>query len=389
MAVGGPVAQPRGGPLAGLRVLEFPAIGPGPMCAMILADLGATVLRLARLQRADLGSGQLDGRNPLHRSRPALALDLKHPEGVALARRLAGSADALVEGFRPGVMERLGLGPAELHAVNPGLIYGRVTGWGQDGPLANAAGHDLNYIALTGALHAIGRRGGLPAPPLALVGDFAGGALHSALGIVAALFERGRSGLGQVVDAAVVDGAASLMTLFYGLHAAGRHTAERGDNLLDGGAFFYDVYECADGLLVSVAPLEERFFRLFLERAGLDPADFPTRLDKTTWPAARARLADHFRTRPRVEWCALLEGTDACFAPVLSMAEAPCHPHNQARGSFVDIDGMVVPAPAPRFGRTPAPQPTPPAPDHGAEDLSAWGIDRAELERLRSIGAAG
>lgn len=378
------------GPLAGLRVIEMPAIGPAPMAAMVLSGLGAQVLRLARPEPADLGSGQRPEANLLNRGRPALAVDLKHPEGRALALRLAGEADALVEGFRPGVMERLGLGPADCHAVNPRLVYGRVTGWGQEGPLAQAAGHDLNYIALTGALHAIGRRGGLPAPPLALLGDFAGGALHLVVGILAALLERGVSGRGQVVDAAVVDGTSALMTMFHGMLSAGRHREERGDNLLDSGAFFYDVYPCADGKLVAIAPIEERFFRELLRRIGLPEDSFPDRLDPATWPAARERLAAELRTRTRDDWCAALEGTDACFAPVLTMAEAPHHPHARARGAFLEIGGVVQPAPAPRFSRTASATPAPPSPDRGdAAVLEAWGLAPGEIERLAALGVLG
>ncbi|WP_207537906.1 CaiB/BaiF CoA transferase family protein [Sabulicella rubraurantiaca] len=375
------------GPLAGLRILEMPAIGPAPMAAMILAGMGAEVLRIARPEPADLGSGQPPERNLLNRGRPAVALDLKSAEGQALALRLAAQADALVEGFRPGVMERLGLGPAECHRVNPRLVYGRVTGWGQEGPLSRCAGHDLNYIALTGALHAIGRRSGLPAPPLALLGDFAGGALHLVVGMLAALLERGVSGRGQVVDAAVADGTAALMTMFHGLLASGRHAEERGTNLLDSGAFFYDVYPCADGKLVAVAPIEERFFAEFLQRIGLPHDAFPRRLDPSTWPAAREVLAAHLRTRSRDEWCALLEGSDACFAPVLTMEEAPHHPHAKARGAYVEVGGVVQPAPAPRFSRAPSPTPAPPAPDRGnPATLTRWGVEPEEIERLAALG---
>jgi len=374
------------GPLVGIKLVEFTGIGPGPMCAMLLADLGASVLRIDRPEPSDLGLQRELRYDLLLRGRSAIALDLKSKAGNALALRLIGHADALIEGFRPGVMERLGLGPEDCLARNPGLVYGRVTGWGQEGPLAQAAGHDINYISLVGALHAFGRRGQPPTPPLNLIGDYAGGALYLALGIVCGILDAKRSGRGQVVDAAMVDGAASLMTAFHGLVAAGMATHEHGTNHLDTGAHFYNVYECADGRWISIAPIEGKFYAELLRRLDIDPAAMPPQMDRTQWPEAQAQLAALFRTRTRAEWCALLEGTDACFAPVLTTDEAASHPHNAARGSYVEIDGIVQPAPAPRFSRTVPGLPIPPQPpSHGAEAeavLAAW------LAR-RNRGAAG
>ena len=374
------------GPLVGIKLVEFTGIGPGPMCAMLLADLGASVLRIDRPEPSDLGLQRELRYDLLLRGRSAIALDLKSKAGNALALRLIGHADALIEGFRPGVMERLGLGPEDCLARNPGLVYGRVTGWGQEGPLAQAAGHDINYISLVGALHAFGRRGQPPTPPLNLIGDYAGGALYLALGIVCGILDAKRSGRGQVVDAAMVDGAASLMTAFHGLVAAGMATHEHGTNHLDTGAHFYNVYECADGRWISIAPIEGKFYAELLRRLDIDPAAMPPQMDRTQWPEAQAQLAALFRTRTRAEWCALLEGTDACFAPVLTTDEAASHPHNAARGSYVEIDGIVQPAPAPRFSRTVPGLPIPPQPpSRGAEAeavLAAW------LAR-RNRGAAG
>jgi alpha-methylacyl-CoA racemase len=364
------------GPLAGYRIVEFAGIGPAPMAAMLLADMGATVLRLDRPERAaDLGIEKPARFNLLNRGRETVKLDLKSPAGLKTALDLIGKADALIEGFRPGTMERIGLGPEVCLARNPRLVYGRMTGWGQDGPLAPTAGHDLNYIALTGALHAIGRQGAAPTPPLNLVGDFGGGSLYLAFGLVCALLEAGRSGQGQVVDAAMVDGAASLMTSFYGLHAAGLHSDVRGENILDSGAPFYDCYECADGKFLAVAPIEKRFRAVMLERIGLDPASLPD--DPASWPAARERLVAHFRSRSRDTWMALLEGSDACVAPVLSLTEAPNHPHLRARGTFVEIDGVVQPAPAPRFSRTRPETPKPPQVVQRSQVaiLADWGLD--------------
>jgi alpha-methylacyl-CoA racemase len=379
------------GPLADFKMIEMAGIGPAPMCAMLLADLGATVLRIDRQQPSGLGLPGDARFNIMNRSRHAIAVDLKHPEGVALVLRLVGAADALIEGFRPGVMERLGLGPEPCLARNPKLVYGRMTGWGQTGPLAQAAGHDLNYIALAGVLHSIGRAGQPPTPPLNLVGDFGGGALYLAFGLACGLLEAQRSGKGQVVDAAMVDGAASLMTMFYALHAAGSFTATRGANALDSGAFFYDVYECADGKYVSLAPIEDKFLEELLRRLEIDPAEMPPKMNRRRWPEAKAKLAARFKRKTRDEWCRILEGSDVCFAPVLSLAEAPSHPHNLARQSFVEIDGIVQPAPSPRFSRTPAGRPTPPEipGERGVASLAQWGLPPAEIAALKRSGALG
>src|SRR5262245_2191092 len=377
------------GPLAGYRVLELAGIGPGPHCAMLLADLGADVLRVDRTADAQLGISKPAFADLMNRGRRSVAVDLKHPEGVATVLRLVERADVLIEGFRPGVTERLGLGPDVCLARNPRLIYGRMTGWGQTGPLAQAAGHDWNYIAITGALYPIGRAGERPVPPLNLVGDFGGGALYLAFGIAAALLEAQRSGKGQVVDAAIVDGAASLMTLFYGLRAAGVWTDERAANFLDTAAPFGEVYETRDGKYITVLAIEPKFYKELLERMGLAGEDLPHQHDRSAWPAMKERFAAIFRTRTRDEWCAILEGTDACFAPVLSMAEAPTHPHNVARETFVDYEGVVQPAPAPRFSRTPGAIQRPPARpgEHTTEALADWGFAASDIARLRAAGA--
>jgi alpha-methylacyl-CoA racemase len=372
------------GPLAGFRIVEFAGIGPGPFAAMLFADLGARVIRVDRLSASGLGLSMPRRFKLLERSRPSLAVDLKHPDGITLALDLMEQADAVIEGFRPGIMERLGLGPDVALARNPRLVYGRMTGWGQTGPLAQAAGHDLNYLALVGGLHAIGRAGSKPTPPLNLAADFGGGALYLAFGMACAMLEAQRSGKGQVVDAAMTDGAASLMTMFYGLYAGGMHKLERGTNLLDSGSAIYETYECADGKFISIAPIELKFREVLFERLGL-----PFSTDDG--PALRGKLETLFKTRTRDEWCTLLEGTDACFAPVLSMAEAPQHPHNVARGSFVEVDGVVQPAPAPRFSRTPSAHPTPPE-EAGADTravLHGWGIAEEKIEALLKSGVLG
>jgi alpha-methylacyl-CoA racemase len=368
----------RGGPLAGFRVLEFAGIGPAPLAAMILADLGATVLRLDRPEPSGLGLDRPAPFNLANRSRQSAIVDLKKPAGVATALALVEKADALIEGFRPGTMERLGLGPDVCLARNPRLAYGRITGWGQQGPLAKAAGHDLNYLALTGALDAIGREGAPPTPPLNLVADYGGGAMFLALGLVCAMLETTRSGMGQVVDAAMVDGVGTLMTPLFGLRASGMHEGPRGTNHLDSGAPFYDVYECADGKYVSVAPIETKFREVLFRSLGIGLEWVERGDDAKRWPELRSLLAERFRTKTRDEWTALLEGTDACFAPVLSTAEAAAHPHNRARSAFVEVGGIVQPAPAPRFSRSPAPRPTPPeAPGQSTETaLREWGLDR-------------
>ena len=379
------------GPLRGVKIIELAGIGPCPMCAMLLAELGADVVRVDRPTDSGLGIGMSPEHRLLHRSRPSIAVDLKHPDGVETVLRLVDGADALIEGFRPGVTERLGLGPEDCAERNPGLVYGRVTGWGQDGPLAGAAGHDLNYIALTGALDAIGRRGAPPTPPLNLVGDFGGGALYLALGVVAALYEARESGRGQTVDAAMIDGAASLMTSACALRAAGVGDGPRGENVLDSGAHFYEVYETSDGRYVAIAPVEPRFYAELLERIGLDPGDTPHSMSRADWPASKAQLAARFRTRTRDEWCEVLEGTDACFAPVLGMDEAHRHPHNAARATFVERDGIVQPNAAPRFDRTPGGiRSSPPAPASGTRTVLAdWGFTAAEIDDLAARGVVG
>ncbi len=375
------------GPLAGMKVVEFAGIGPGPMCGMLLADLGAEVLRLDRLVASGLGVERPPHLDLLNRGKRTVSVDLKSAEGVAFARHVVAASDALIEGYRPGTMERLGLGPEVCLAEQPKLVYGRVTGFGQKGPLAQAAGHDLNYIALSGALHAIGREGVAPTPPLNLVGDFGGGGLMLAFGMLAALWRVQRGRPGQVVDAAMVDGAAALLTSMFGLFGAGAHLGERGTNLLDSGAPHYEVYRCADGEYVSIAPIERKFRVLLLERLGLAPdaIDFD---DPSGWREYKARLADIFATRTRAQWCVLLEGSDACFAPVLSPREAHLHPHNRERETFVEIAGVRQPAPAPRFQGSPAALPRPPHSDDAAAfvQLRRWGIDQEEIDALCASG---
>lgn len=385
------MADRPGGPLVGLRVVEMVGIGPAPFAAMLLADMGADVIRIDRPAPSGLGVQRPDRFNFSARGRRSVAIDLKRPEGVDCALDLIGRADALVEGFRPGVMERLGLGPVPCLDRNPRLVYGRLTGWGQEGPLAQAAGHDLNYIALTGALDAIGRKGQPPTPPLNLLGDFAGGSFLLAFGLVCALLHAVRSGEGQVVDAAIVDGVSLLAAPLMGLQAAGLWERERGTNILDSGAPQYEVYRCADGEHVSVAPIEGKFQRVLLSRIGFDPDTFPGMADRANWAEAKRLLSARFAEKNRAEWCALLEGTDACFAPVLSLAEARDHPHHAARGAFVDIDGLAQPAPAPRFSRTPAATPTPPeAPgESGEAALRDWGIPAERAAELTQAGVVG
>lgn len=359
------------GPLSGLRVIELAGIGPAPMCAMLLADLGADVLRIERTTPSGLGVQRPLRFNLALRGRPSVSLDLKSEKGKDIVLKLVGRADALIEGFRPGVTERLGLGPEVCLERNPGLVYGRVTGWGQSGPLAKAAGHDLNYIALTGALAAIGRKDGPPTPPLNLVGDFGGGALYLAFGILAALHERHRSGKGQVVDAAIVDGVASMMTQFYGMAAAGLWSGSRGSNALDSGAPFYDVYECADGRYMSVAPIEHKFLQQLIERMKLPASTADLARDPAAWPALRKLFGDEFRRHPLRHWCEILEGFDTCASPVLTMAEASSHEHIKARETLVDIAGIMQPAPTPRFSRSRTRTPSPPQPVETAETSRA------------------
>jgi alpha-methylacyl-CoA racemase len=335
------------GPLKGIKVIEMAGIGPAPFAAMLLADMGAEILRIERK-----GPGSSLDVGTLNRGRRRIALDLKDPASVGTVLALIEKADALIEGFRPGVMERLGLGPEVCLEQNPRLVYGRMTGWGQHGPLAAAAGHDINYIALSGVLHAIGPAGGPPIPPLNLVGDFGGGGMLLAFGLVCALLEAQRSGQGQVVDAAMTDGSALLMAFIYDLHSHGRWHDGRGSNWVDGGAHFYNTYECADGQWVAIGAIEPQFYALLLERCGINDPAFQAQWDEKQWPVLKAKLAEIFKTKSRAEWSSLLEGTDVCFAPVLDLDEAPHHPHNQARRTFVEVDGIIQPAPAPRFSRT-------------------------------------
>ncbi len=360
------------GPLSGLKVLEFAALGPAPFAAMMLADMGAEVLAIERAASPDARPLFDPDKDILRRSKKILNLDLKRAEDRAMALRLAAKADILIEGFRPGVMERLGLGPTECLAVNPRLVYGRMTGWGQDGPLAQAAGHDINYLALSGALAAIGEAGGKPVPPLNLVAD-GGGALLLALGVMSAQFSAAQSGRGQVVDAAMTDGSALLMTMMHTLKAMGHWTLQRGENLLDGGAHFYGSYACRDGKHLAIGPIEPAFYRRFLALAGITDPEFEQQWHKADWPALKEKLAQHFLTRTRDEWCAILEGTEACVAPVLDMEEAPLHPHNLARGTFVELAGVTQAAPAPRFSHTPNATPKRPEMADGAT-LAAWGL---------------
>ncbi|WP_421793736.1 CaiB/BaiF CoA transferase family protein [Hydrocarboniphaga effusa] len=376
------------GALRGLRVLEVEGIGGSPFAAMLLADMGAEVLRIERPRRNAAAIGGTDAGPVLGRGRRAvIGLDLKRGDGLAALLDMARSADVLIEAFRPGVAERLGFGPAVIAEINPRLVYGRLTGWGRSGPLAQAAGHDINYIALSGLLGAIGRRDSAPAPPLALTGDMGGGGLMLAVGVLAALVERSSSGRGQVVDAAMVDGSALLMSVFWGFFAQGHWSKQRESNLTDGGAPFYDTYLCADGLYVSIGALEPAFFAVLRARLqlsnDLDPADV------THWPRLRAELAQRFASRNRDEWCALLEGSDACFAPVLDFDSAPRHPQLRERGSFIELDGVLQPAPSPRFDRTPSSaRVSPPADDERAtrEALADWGFGEARIAALRSAG---
>ena len=379
------------GPLAGVRVIEVAGIGPGPFCAMMLADMGAEVLRVDRVGSADLGLPVDSRYSVLNRGRRSVALDLKTAAAVAAMRRLIADADALIEGFRPGVMERLGLGPDACLALNPRLVYGRMTGWGQDGPMATAAGHDINYIALSGVLHSIGRKGGAPVPPLNLVGDFGGGGMYLAFGVVCALLEARQSGRGQVVDAAMIDGAASLAAAVFGMRAMGMWNDERGDNILDSGAPWYDVYETQDGEHVAIGSIERRFYGELLRLTGLDSEPLPTQHDKARWDELRAKLTEVFKQKTRAEWCRIMEGSDVCFAPVLSLTEAPAHPHNRARGTFVEVEGVVQPGPAPRFSRTPGAVSRPPARagQHTEEALRDWGFSADDLSALRAQGALG
>lgn len=380
------MAEARSGPLAGLRVVELAGMGPGPFCGMLFSDLGADVVRVDRAsdaRRPDAGPGVLG------RGRRSIGIDLKQDIGLATLLRLVERADALFEGFRPGVAERLGCGPDACLARNPSLVYGRMTGWGQTGPWSNMAGHDINYIALAGALHPIGRAGEKPVPPLNLVGDFGGGGMLLAFGIACALVERASSGEGQIVDAAMVDGASALMAMMYGMYGAGVWNDERGSNLLDTGAHFYDTYATRDGKYVSIGSIEPQFYAELLEKTGLSGEDLPRQGDRQGWQTLSERLTEVFQTKTRDEWCEIMEGSDVCFAPVLSLGEAPHHPHIQSRQTFVEIDGVTQPAPAPRFSRTPGEISRPPSHPGTQTDeaLSDWGIEAETLAKLRDAGA--
>ncbi len=375
------------GPLNGLKVIELAGIGPGPMAAMLLADLGATVLRIDRKEPSGLGVSRPARFDLLLRNRRSLPLDLKDPAAVDFVLDLVSRSDVLIEGFRPGVAERLGLGPEACHKKNEKLIYGRITGWGQSGPLANAVGHDINYIALTGALHAIGRAGQAPAVPINLVGDFGGGTLYLVMGILAALYETKSSGKGQVVDAAMVDGVASLMTQPHGTFAAGMMSHERGTNITDSGAPFYDVYECSDGKWVSIGAVEKKFYQEVLRLLALDSL-LADQWNRATWPAAKSRIAQKIKMHTRDEWCAVFDGTESCFAPVLTLEEAPLHPHFQARATYVEVDGVTQPAPAPRFSRTVPPTPKAFQPwnrEEAQEILGHW-LDDSQVLAARNSG---
>jgi len=376
------------GPLQGVKVVELAGIGPGPFAAMLLAEMGATVIRIDRKQPSGLGI-QRPPRFDLNlRSRPIIRLDLKDPKGVELVMKLVERSDALLEGFRPGVTERMGLGPDDCLGRNPKLVYGRITGWGQEGPLAAAAGHDPNYIALTGVLHGLGRKGQPPSMPFNLIGDFAGGTLYLVMGMLAAIINARSTGQGQVVDAAIVDGTASLLNGLYGLYGAGMLSTVRGDNLMDGGSPFYESYECADGRYVVIGPIEEKFFVEMMNKLGLDPAPHLPHTDRAQWPALRTALTAAFRTRTRDEWAQHFEGSDACVAPVLDWSEAPRHPHLVARKTFVEVDGVVQPAPAPRFSRTPTSISSPPqlpSKEGTRAALRHW-LDAGEVAALEAAG---
>lgn len=377
------------GPLAGYRIIEIGAIGPGPFCAMMLADMGAEVLRLDRHEPADLGLKRETRFATLNRGRRSVAIDLKAPGAVDAVLRLISSADALLEGFRPGVMERLGLGPEPCLQTNPRLVYGRITGWGQNGPLAAEAGHDINYLAISGALHTIGRKGAPPSPPQNLLADMGGGGMYLAFGIVCALLEASRSGQGQVVDAAMVDGVASLMTSLIGMRAAGLADDRRGENYYDSGSPWYDSYETADHKYIAVGAIERRFYNNLVERLGLSGEKLPDQYDRAGWPELRRRFEAVFRTRGRDEWVAHLKGTDLCVSPVLTPDEAMAHPHMSGREAFIEIAGVRQPAPAPRFSRTSPDEPAPPADpgQHTDEALTDWGFSDADIATLRTVGA--
>ena len=373
------------GPLTGIRVIEMAGIGPGPFCAMMLADMGAEVIRIDRLSHK--GSGH--HANVLNRGRRSIALDLKNPRAVESALRLIDQADVIIEGFRPGVMERLGLGPDVCHARNPRLVFGRMTGWGQAGPLSQAAGHDINYISIAGALGAMGYSDRPPAPPLNLIGDFGGGAMYLLAGVLAALVERNGSGKGQVIDAAMTDGTASLLSPFFGLMAMNMWTTDRSSNKLDGGAHYYGSYECSDGRYISIGSIEPQFYALLLEKCDITDEAFQAQQDQAGWPILREKLTKIFKTKSRAEWCKILEGTDVCFAPVLNLKEAPDHPHNKSRNTYVDFEGVIQPAPAPRFSRTQGEIQSAAAiaGEHTEQVLADWGYSAKEIEELKEVNA--
>lgn len=371
------------GPLNGIKIVEFAGIGPGPFCGMLLSDMGADIIRI------DRKGGYSSKAQITERGRKSVTLNLKNDAAKQAVLKLLVEADALIEGFRPGVMERLGLGPDIVHGVNPKLVYGRMTGWGQYGPLSHAAGHDINYISVTGALHAMGEADRPPAPPLNLVGDFGGGALYLAMGICAALLHAKTTGEGQVIDCAMTDGTASLMAMFYGMKASGIWEDKRESNLLDGAAHFYGSYECADGKYVSLGSIEPQFYALLREKAGLSGSEWDAQMDKAAWPDLNDKIKAVMKTKTRDEWCEIMEGTDICFGPILSLEEAPKHPHNVERETFIERDGIVQPAPAPRFSATPTEVQFSPASigEHNDSALAEWGFSKAEIEALRTAEA--
>tara|TARA_B100001167_G_scaffold22113_1_gene11733 strand:- start:390 stop:1520 length:1131 start_codon:yes stop_codon:yes gene_type:complete len=373
------------GPLKGLKIIEMAGIGPGPFCGMVLADLGAEIIRVDRASAIGTGSKK----EPSNRGKKSIAVDLKAKEGVEVVLKLIETADAIFEGFRPGVMERLGIGPEVCLARNDRIVFGRMTGWGQEGPLANAAGHDINYISLSGALAAIGRPGSPPVPPLNLIGDFGGGGMLLALGLVAALLESKESKQGQVVDAAMTDGSALLMTMIYSMQSSGMWKTTMGSNLLDGGSHFYDTYECKDGKFISIGSIEPQFYALLCQIAELDEKVFSKQMSRDLWPEQKEEIKKIFLKKTRDEWCELMEGTDVCFAPVLDMSEAPQHPHNKERKTFIDLEGVTQPAPAPRFSRTEPEVVSSPSivGEHTNEVLSSIGLSEEDISTLKTSGA--
>ncbi len=378
------------GPLVGVKVIELAGIGPAPLCCTLLSDMGADVLRIDRNAPSGLGSPRTTATDVTRRGRPSISVDMKHPEGIATLLRLVEQADVIIDPFRPGVTERLGLGPEECAARNPKIVYGRMTGWGQDGPLSQAAGHDLNYLALTGVLHAIGPKE-LPTPPLNVVADMGGGAMFLAVGILAAVIEARQSGQGQVVDTAMTEGSAFLGMGAFGSLAAGTWKHERQANILDGGAHFYRCYETSDGKYVSIASIEAKFYAILLDKLGVDPADIPEQMDRETWPEMAVKFEGLFAQKTRDEWCGIMEGTDICFAPVLNFSEALEHPHNKARGSFIDVGGVPQPGPAPKFSRTPSRTKSSP-PEMGAntaDGLASWGLSGDDIAALTESKAVG